>query len=314
MVDDRSAVHLAGLAYELGEDAHDLADLELVLPGVRQSLREAGLSQYRTSSRSPAELAKVSLGQTIEQVDPSAIEAVRHVIYATNSMWETSFTDPATLGSLLCDLGLPGAYPYGIFLSYCANLQCALELGSSLIRAETAEHVLVVCTDKADPKSDRLVEPRISVHSDAAASFLLTSTPRRGAYLLRDTVLHIDPAMGAIDADRQFVEYFQAVTEGVAGVVERTMQRNGLTPSGLSRVFTNNYNETVSTIVAKLVGFGLDQLFLDNIGRFAHALAADALINMTDAAASSPWAGGEQLLVLGTGPIQWGCSLLEVVA
>ena len=304
-------VYLAGLAYELGEHVHDLDELSLVLPGVRASLRESGLDSYRTSDLTPAELAKVSLAATLAQLDPALPGSIRHVVYATNSMWDAGFTDPATLGSLLVDLGLTAAYPYGIFLSYCANLQCAFDLGASLIRSAEADEVLVVCTDKADPASGRLVEPKISVHSDGAASFALTHDRLPGSYRLVDTVLTINPRIGAIDADRQFIEYFGEVTEGIAAVVEKALTRTGLTVSDIARVFTNNYNEMIATIVAKLIGFSADQLYLDNIPRFAHSLAADAIINLVDCAATSPWAGGESLLVLGTGPIQWGCSILE---
>ncbi len=304
-------VYLAGLAYELGEHTHDLDELSLVLPGVRASLRESGLGSYRTSDRTPAELAKASLAATLAQLDPGLPGGIRHVVYATNSMWDAGFTDPATLGALLVDLGLTAAYPYGIFLSYCANLQCAFDLGASLIRSAEADEVLVVCTDKADPAGDRLVAPRISVHSDGAASFALTRDRIGGSYRLIDTVLTINPGIGAIDADRQFIDYFREVTEGIAAVVAKALTRTGLTAGDITRVFTNNYNEMIATIVAKLVGFSTGQLYLDNIPRFAHALAADAIINIVDSAAASPWAGGESLLVLGTGPIQWGCSILE---
>ncbi len=309
----RTPVYVTGLAYELGEHVHDLDELALVLPGVRASLRESGLKAYRTSDRAPAELAKVTLAATLAQLDPPRPGSIRHVIYATNSMWDAGFTDPATLGSLLVDLGLEAAYPYGIFLSYCANLHCAFDLGAAIIRSAETDRVLVVCTDKADPRSDRLVQPRISVHSDGAASFVLTRDQTPGSYRLIDTVLTINPRIGAIDADRHFIEYFHAVTEGIALVVEKALSRTGLAVGDVARVFTNNYNEMISTIVAKLIGFGGGQLYLDNIPRFAHSLAADAVINLADCAAASPWAGGELLLVLGTGPIQWACSILETV-
>lgn len=307
----KQPVYLAGLAYELGEHVHDLDELSLVLPGVRASLRESGLASYRTSDRPPAELAKVSLAATLAQLDPALPGRVRHLIYATNSMWDAEFTDPATLGSLLVDLSLTAAYPYGIYLSYCANLQCAFDLGASLIRSGEADEVLVVCTDKADPATDRLVEPRVSVHSDGAASFALIRDRLPGSYRLVDTVLAINPRMGGIDPDRDFIGYFNEVTEGIAAVVERALARTGLTIHDIAHVFTNNYNETVAMMVAKLLGFKPGQLYLDNIPRFAHSLAADAIINIVDYTAASSRASGETLLLLGTGPIQWGCSMLE---
>lgn len=312
MTDTRDPVHLVGPAYELGEVDHDLDELTQVLPGIRTSLRDAGLDRYLTTERSPMELAGASLRKTLDLLDDSW-GSTRHLIFASNSTWDPDVTEPAQLGRLLTDLGIESAYPYGIFLSYCANLQCALDLGSSLLSSRQADQVLVVCTDKADPASDRLVEPKISVHSDGAASFGMTREPLAGSYRLLQTVLTIDAALGAIDPDADFVGYFAAVTDGIVNVVEATLDRTGVKVGDISRVFTNNYNCTVATIMGDLAGFDSGQVFLDNIPRFAHALAADAIVNLVDCSATAPWSGGELLLVLGTGPIQWGCSILEVI-
>lgn len=151
-------------------------------------------------------------------------------------------------------------------MSYGANLQCAFDLGASLIRSAEADEVLVVCTDKANPAGDRLVAPRISVHSDGAASFALTGDRIAGAYRLVDTVLSINPGIGAIDADWQFIDYFREVSESIAAVVAKALARTGLT-AGDTRVFANNYNEMIAKIVAKVVGFTSGQLYLGNIPR-----------------------------------------------
>ena len=306
-------VYVTALAYELGEHEHPLDELTVVLPGVRASLREAGLRHYRTTERTPLELARCALAGTLERADPAVRGEISHVIYATNTMWRVEFADAAALGDLLTGLGLHRAYPIGLFLSYCANLQASLEVAAALIRAGQAEHVLVVCTDKTDPESDRLVQPKISVHSDAAASFLLTSEPVPGAYRLRRTVLHIDPSLGVLHPEERFVEYLSAVSESVVKVVNNTVTGLGLTVADITKVFPNNYNHWVSRIIGDLAGFHADQVYLDNIPRFAHALAADGVINLSDWSASASTTPGDHLLLLGAGPTQWGCSVLEVM-
>jgi 3-oxoacyl-[acyl-carrier-protein] synthase III len=305
-------VYLTALAYELGEQEHVLDDLAAVLPGVRASLQEAGLRHYRTTGRTPLELAGCALARTLDAAGEGLRGEIRHVLYATNTAWSVEFSNAAALGDMLTAMGLVRAYPIGLFLSYCANLQASIDVAAALVRSGEADHVLVVCTDKTDPASDRLVQPRISVHSDAAASFLLTRDPAPGSYRLRRTVMRIDPALGAIHPDDRFVEYLNAVSEGVVKVVNDTLTAIGLTPADVAKVFPNNYNQWVSRIVGDLAGFRPEQLYLDNIPRFAHALAADGLINLADWSASAKAVPGDQLLLLGAGPTQWGCTVVEV--
>ena len=305
------AIYVTALAYELGEHEHDLMEFDKVLPGVRESLRDAGVRTYRVSDRSPVELARASLGRTLDKFDEAWRGDIRHLLYATNSVWDPSFADTAAIGALLSDLGLHQTYPIGLFLSYCANLESAFDLGAALLARDATDRVLAVCTDKADPESDRLVQPRISVHSDGAASFLMTREPLPGSFLLRQTALHIDGALGAVDPDERFTEYLTGASEGIMHVVKEVLDAAGLSPSDICKVFPNNYNNRVSRIVGELLGFDTAQLFLENIPRFAHAMAADGLINLADWTASNGASSGEKLLLLGTGPNQWGCSLLE---
>lgn len=307
-------VYVTALSYELGEHEHLLDELTAVLPGVRASLQDAGLRYYRTTERSPLELARCALAGTLERVNPAIRGEISHVLYATNTMWRAEFSDAAALGDLLAGLGLRRAYPIGLFLSYCANLQASFDVATALIRSGQAEHVLVVCTDKTEPESDRLVQPKISVHSDAAASFLLTTEPAAGGYRLRRTMLHIDPSMGELHPDDRFVEYLSAVSESVVKVVNDTVTSIGLTVADLAKVFPNNYNRWVSRIIGDLAGFRADQVYLNNISRFAHALAADGVINLSDWSAAASPSPGDHLLLLGAGPTQWGCSVLEVMA
>src|SRR5262249_27565244 len=141
------AVHLKAISYELGEEVHDLDELTTVLPGVRTSLRQAGLASYRVSRLTPVELARRPLERTLAGLDEAARRRLRRVIFATNSLAHPSLATPHALSQLLADLGLPSLFPIGVFMSFCANFQAALELARALIDSGNERDVLVVCTD-----------------------------------------------------------------------------------------------------------------------------------------------------------------------
>lgn len=311
--DTRPDLYLAGAAYTIGEHRHRLDDLDAVLPGVRASLAQAGVQWYHTTSRAAVDLARDSLEQTMKAVDAIPRAEIRHLIYATNTAWDNDYSNVTALGDLVRGLGLVNAYPMGVFLSYCANLQLSLRLASAAIHSGQADHVAVVCTDKTDPAGDRLVHPRLSVHTDAAASFVLTRHRLPGALRLRNTVLNLDTDLARIDPDEQFMQYLDGVSEGVVQVVGDTLGELSMGIGDLRMMLPNNYNTMVTRIIGDLAGFRREQVYTDNIGRIAHALAADGVINLVDWLATGAADTGDHVLLLGTGPSQWGCAVAEVV-
>jgi len=71
----------------------------------------------------------------------------------------------------------------------------------------------------------------------------------------------------------------------------------------------------VQRIFATQIGTPRSKLFDANIARFAHAYAADNLINLADAMALDGIEQGRHVLLLGTGPETWGgCVLRAAVA
>lgn len=303
-------VFLKSLAYELGEERHTLEDLPSVLDGTKRQLREAGLDTYYVSRRSAVELARRPIEETLASLDPAERQAVCRVIFATNSVHDPVLARPLAISQMLVELGLPAAFPIGVFLSFCANFQSALEIARSLIEGEREEIVLIVCSDVLEETHDRLVAPKVSVHSDAAVSFAVCAT--EGPYRLVETSLHVDSTLGSLNREKQFVQYMDGVSRGVVSLVQQMFERTGLGVEDVARVLPNNYNRWVCRSMAELAGFPEDRLFLDNIPRFAHALAADNPINLLDLERSEPARSAENIALLGSGAFQWGCTLLRV--
>lgn len=297
-------------AYVLGESEHRLADAEEVLPAVREALADAGVDRYWTTAREPWRLAAdaVRLSLAEAEVDPADIDVL---LYATNSFWDPDFPTNATASALMQEVGLTRAFPVGIHLARCANTQVGLRHAAALIACGQAERVVFVCVDKAEPGTDRLVSPKISVRTDAAASVLITAADGKGGFAVVDTVLTMDPTLGLIDPEVQFSEYLSGVTSGLIATVEDLLARSEAEVVDIDALLPNNYNRWITRSMAKLGGFSDEQIYLDNVGRVAHAVAADNLINLRDYTDSRGPAAGDLLLMLASGPSQWGATLLR---
>lgn len=301
---------LDAISYKLGEQEHDLDELTDVLQGTRRQLREAGIETYYVTEGSPTELAREPIERTLESLSDGRRDRIKRVIFATNSVAHEALSSPHAISRLLADVGLGSAFPMGVFLSYCANFQVALELACALIETGQEETVLVVCSD-VHWGPDRLVSPRISVHSDAAASFTVSSDD--GPFEVVDTEVKVDPKLGDINRETQFVQYMDGVARGVAAVAEAALTAAHIGHDDVGRLIPNNYNRWVCRSMAKIAGFDEERVYLDNVSRFAHALAADNPINLDHYYREQRPPSGEWVALLGSGAFQWGFSLVRVV-
>lgn len=303
---------ITALTYELGEHEHELGELPDVPEEVRQSLREGGLSDYRTTDRSIVELASGPIRRTVAALDEDERRGIRRLIFASNSVWDDSLHSPLALSGVLADLDLPGVVPLGVSLSWCANVHIALDLARMMIAADGDPSVLVVCADIwPAERRDRLVTPAVSVHSDAAASFVVSR--RDGPFRYRGTRLRLDPGLGIADRANRPAEFLERAAQGVIGTVTETLEADGVAAGEIARVVPNNYSRVVCEWVGSQLGFELDALYLDNVPRFAHALCTDNPINLRDLAAADDLSAGDRLMLLGTGPYQWGAAVVDVV-
>lgn len=304
-------VHIGRVHYELGEEAHDIDELESVPVGVRTHLRQAGVAGYRVTERSVVDIATGPLRAVIEAHDPEELAEVRRVVFATNSLTDPALAAPLRLSEVLVALGLGATFPVGMFLSYCANFHSAVDVACALIRSGAERRVIVVCADVYPSRVERLVEPRVSVHSDAAAAFVVSAD--EDAYRLTANTLRVDAALGFVNRRRDFIQYMDGVGRNVVATVDEALRAAGAARDDVAAVMPNNYNTWVCRSMAQLAGFDESQLFLDNIGRFAHALASDNAINLVDAHLGGRVGKGDVVALMGSGAFQWGCSILEVL-
>jgi len=72
----------------------------------------------------------------------------------------------------------------------------------------------------------------------------------------------------------------------------------GMAPEQFTHILTNNYSLEVTKMFGELCGFPRDASYLENIGRFAHAVAGDILINLKDLDDRGGVARGDRVLLM----------------
>jgi 3-oxoacyl-[acyl-carrier-protein] synthase-3 len=306
-------IYLSGLAYELGE-LKEIQHLE-ELSGkaeILENMTALGLYSYAASSHTSLELAQRVLCKTLTETRiPN--EKIDAVVFATNHFRDRDLTEDP-LKRMLKNLGLRHAFPYGVSFSSCGNLHSALSMAAGLLLTCGLRNVLVVTSDKNsefEPES-RIYSTNVSILSDAAAS-VLVSTEFEGRIRWLATQQYTDMRLIDYSAPEQIGNYLQCVRSGIQVSVAKALAQAGIDAGMISQLITNNYNYSVSMLFATAVGVPVANVFRDNVPRFAHAYAADNLINL-QSYLSAPEANAGHILLLGSGPNTWNTTVLDVAA
>jgi 3-oxoacyl-[acyl-carrier-protein] synthase III len=305
------AFSIRAISSELGElrDIGGVPELQQN-PELLAGLREAGLQQYAHSSLTPPALALPSIKRTLLASKLRGDE-IDTVVFATNSFWKEGFYTMPDVQNMLVDAGLTRAFVMGVFLSGCNNFAAALRTAGGLVASEGKRNVLVVCTDVVEPSSgSRILMKNVAVISDAALS-LIVSPAGEGDFDVLQIGYHSTPQMATLSYEENQAAYVMGTIEGVRGAVDGALAPLAMKTSDVRRVFLNNYVRPAVTMLADKAGFAEEQCHFENIARFAHAYAADALINVVDAHRTRPFERGETALLIGSSPTNWGAVLLQ---
>ncbi len=309
---EQKKVYLTAISYELG-DFHSIKEIDELKekPQVLESLLTLGLEKYSKSSLTTLELAKKSALNTLEKANISAKD-IDLLVYASYSLWDLESPGFVEISRLVDDLGLENAYPIGTFLSGCGNLQTALRMATNFIQSKECKNILIITVDRFSEKQSRIVQPNVSVLSDAAASCILTSSEEvQGEFELLCTSQNMDATIGSLDPNSQSLEILEKIANGTYQAFSKALKSTGKQTKDIGTIITNNYNISVTKSLCASLGFDIYQAYTKNISRFAHASAADNIINLYDFSRENSLLSNELILLLGTGPSTWGCSILS---
>ncbi|MEK2472286.1 acyl carrier protein [Streptomyces noursei] len=309
---------LCAPAYELGEYAAPVTELpELQAdPRIAAELTapNAGFATYRWSDAPVVELMAAAVQRTLGEAGIPGDE-VDLVLLATDSLpgGRAAHRDVA---ELLAETGLTRATAGTLGLMDCATAMAALGTAASLVRDGSARHVLVVSGDVADHATggERVVAGGVAIASDAAASALVSATAA-GLPIL-GMAHHTSAAPGTGGGARQ--ELTAKVTAH-RELFARLAAHHPHRPESVRAVLPSNFARMALEIYLSDVGYGGDKLALGNVGRIAHCLGSDPLINLADRFADAIPAGpgtkdgtgAEHLVLLGAGISHLAAVLLD---
>lgn len=297
-------LYLRGLAYIVG----DAVPLTEIKDGDREQIQvftKLGLHYYRRSPLSLPELCNRSVGETMTSsgVAPADVGAV--LLATTVNSIHTARLDYPEVAQILGDHSLVAAKLYGISLSKCSNLSAALELGSSLLRANEYSQVLVIVGDKCGRDRDRFMDSCESVLSDGAMSFILSRT--EGSYELKhlatsSDLSHLTRTFGVFEFVDNSIKHLGELWRAIPPDLPRER---------MEKVFCGNYNMLIQRNLMRELGVGEQTFYLDNLQRLGHVFSCDVLINLSDYAGSTPIAPGTTFSCLTVGYFRWGCFVLQ---
>ena len=306
-----SKIYTGAFAYHLGEESFNIEEsLELCNDyELLTQFKESGLAKFWVCNSSPLTLAEKAIKESLSQLEipPSKIDAV---FYATNSFWNEEFHSQESICSLLVNNGLVEAYPVVFTFSFCAGVITALNAAYKSLLQGQYKNVLVVTADQLPGDMSRIVAPKISIASDAASCCFL-STKECFPWELKSPFLKFNAYLGMMDANVQFVDYMQGVGKGVTETIQGALTQAEIQVNDITKVMSNNYNKWISPSMLRLSDISSHQIYMDNISRFGHAGSSDIVLNLTEFMSTADSELANNLLLLATGPMMWGASVLK---
>lgn len=303
-------VYISGISYKLGE-LESITEIEELqkTPISLENFLALGLESYAVSAQAPYEMAIDAAMECLEAtgISPNKVDAV---IYATETFSRTHFSRNDI--RVFCNtLNLKRAYPHGLFLSECANIQTGIRMACNMIQSGEARNVLLVTTDKCMDGESRILPPNLSILSDGASACLISAEKPNEGFEIVDTFCWTDPELFFVDPSANFKDFFQRTLAGVKSVGSTLLENNNYHPTEIKGIVVNNYNNSIMYTLVTQVGFTLEQTCLSNLPVFGHAFASDNLINIKTLCSNIKSQKDDLFVISASGPTTWGASLFK---
>lgn len=270
-------IFIQGLNYYVGA-LQDISTIDFLKeqPEKLAAYYKMGLKTYSESTIPMIEMAYYSVKKTLKDINiaPTDIDLF---IYIAEHKGRDEYTGSNDVMALMNYLGLPNAYPMGLFLSDCANIMAGIQVAQALVQCGQARNVMVVCSNRFSSRGiSRSMQPEVAIGSDSAVS-LCVSKEKSGFEVLGLKMQKNDPPAPNAPLLDQSIKKIKALRM----VTKAIMSETGLTQKDISRVYVNNYAE-LSQIFVENCGFDASLGFYDNFGKYAHCLAGDTIMSLKD--------------------------------
>ena len=307
------------------------ADLEqLVDTNDEWIVQRTGIRERRIASDSECtsdlayEAAKVALEAA--EVKPGDVDAI---ILATVTP-DTYCPAAAVYVQEKLGAGTAGAFDLS---AACSGFVYGLSLGSSMIATSMAERVLVIGAETLSRYVDYEDRGTCILFGDGAGAVLLARSSETSGSYVADSFIQSDgagaelidiPGGGArlpathdtVDARQHFLrvqgrEVFKFATRVIVELVERALERNGLSLDDIKLLVPHQANFRIIEAALRRLNLPEERCFL-NLERYGNTSGAAVPIALHEAVTEGRLERGDWVLLLGFGAgLTWGYNLIK---
>jgi len=297
------AIGIRGIAYHVGpsvpiEELSCLADDSELLT----RFKTVRFKNFSRTGLSLSEQAVLSAQATLHKCGMQAAD-IDAVVIGFSELREWNGYPEGLSRAVLAGLNMNNILVVGVTLAGCANVASSLRVARNMVAVDGYRNVLVIETNLLRDDGRRLsgAAPGAipdNVFGDGAVSFVVTSDVETADFdlLAMQQIVSIH--------ERDEVTAQEAIEKNTAAsrhVIDRALDRAGLTRTQIDCVLMNNMNFIIKLALLRIYGFSGVDFFMDNVARYGHVWSADGFINLHDYCQKKAPPAGTHFLILGRG-------------
>jgi len=308
------------IASALGEESRDVEETAARNELVSSSdvIRQAGFARHHvcrqtTTAYDLAHRAVSGLGSAID--DAGAIVYSTCIPANANLGASEKFVQSGDVKHLMdfpashlqADFGLKGASVIGLTQQACTSLLGSIRLARALLVSEPdLQKILCVTADRFPVGA--FYEQAYNLISDGAAACVVSRKPE--GFRVVATHAITNGALAQASDDETVGTYFNYIHK----IITETVARAGLRLQDIDWIVPQNTNVSAWKILARLLPFDCERIFLGTIADIGHIISSDNLVNLQHMDASELIRSGERLLLVMAGfGLNWQALIMEKV-
>lgn len=190
-------------------------------------------------------------------------------------------------------LGLRQAEAFAVTQQNCASALAAIDVAAALLRdtGDPSLRALVVAGEKPASRSFSVI-PNTTIMGEGSAACLVNICGK--GMRIRSYSVKIDGRHAEIyqSTPQAMADFFRNYAPTLAGTVRDALASAGLGLADVSMIVPHNVNQSSWRRVSAELGVPSEQVYLDNVPRYGHCLAADPLLNLASLRAEGKLADG----------------------
>jgi 3-oxoacyl-[acyl-carrier-protein] synthase-3 len=240
-------------------------------------------------------------------IDPLEIDAL--ILY--NTRFFTSVEPSLLVGKLELELGLRHAIGFSVWGQFCVSILSAMRVARNMIRAGSANVVLLVGADTFLGSYRREIDG-ITLQGEGGSAFLLRRNSASNRLVALATRTEGSLYKGTCASSDEYAKFDLVYFLSMTRVIQQTLAAAKLSLDDIRLIIPHNINIAGWDRILRLLRCPAAKLFSRNIPRLGHMFGADLIVNLADAIETGAIDKGDRALLATAGMgANWGCAIVE---